>query len=235
MRVLLIEDDPETSGYIRGELESADYEVDLAAAGEVGIQMSRSGSYDIVLLDVGLPDMSGFDVAARLRRDGYFTPIVMLTARASTADIVQGLEAGADGYLTKPFSSIELLARLRALVRRDRELRSDQLRFADLEVDRLKRTALRAGIRIRLTPTEFKLIEELLVRPGDVVSRSALLRAVWEMDFDPGTNVLDVHLSRLRGKLEAGGRSRLIHNVKDGGFLVAEVDPTDAAGVDEPA
>ena len=230
MRILLIEDDPRVSGYVQEELEGAGHRTDVVPCGADGLRSGQSGSYDVIVLDVGLPDMSGYDVASQLRAAGDTTPILMLTARDTEDDIVRGFEVGADDYLTKPFSVPELKARLRALVRRDHEFRSHALRVADVVMHRVTRTARRGGSKLKLTPKEFRLLEALMIQGGAVVSRGELLRSVLGVAFETHTNLLDVHMSRLRQKLEAGGRPRIIRNVPGVGFVISEADEAPAPG-----
>jgi two-component system OmpR family response regulator len=218
MKILVIEDESRVAQFIRKGLLEDGHVVDLARDGVEGLALASVGEYDVIVLDVMLPGKSGFQVASQLRAEGNPTPILMLTAKDSRDDIVHGLDVGADDYLTKPFDFAELLARLRALARRRQPVQDAVLRFADVELDRLQHEVRRGGRTVKLTPTEFKLLEALMRKPGQVVKRTELLDRVWGMSFDPGTSLIDVHMANLRRKLETGGRPRLIRTVKGVGF-----------------
>ena len=219
MRILVVEDDRKVARFIQQGLEEEGHAVDVAGDGEEGGLLAHVNPYDVVVLDIQLPKRNGLQLAAELRREGIATPILMLTARDSTEDVVRGLDAGADDYLTKPFAFEELVARLRALGRRSAAAPAGgSLRFADVEVDRARHRASRGGRELALTPREFRLLAYLLERPDEVVTRVELLEKVWDMSFDPGTNVVDVHVSNLRRKLEEGGGPRVLHTVRGIGF-----------------
>jgi two-component system copper resistance phosphate regulon response regulator CusR len=219
MRILVVEDDRKVARFIQQGLEEEGHAVDVAGDGEEGGLLAHVNPYDVVVLDIQLPKRNGLQLAAELRREGIATPILMLTARDATEDVVRGLDAGADDYLTKPFAFDELVARLRALGRRASAAPAGGvLRVADVEVDRSRHRASRDGRELALTPREFRLLAYLLERPDEVVSRTELLEKVWDMSFDPGTNVVDVHISNLRRKLEEGGAPRLLHTVRGVGF-----------------
>ena len=220
MRILVVEDDAKAARFLRQGLEEEGYVVDLALDGEEGAQYAHLNSYDLIVLDVMLPRKNGLELARELRRAGIHTPIMMLTGRDATRDIVAGLDAGADEYLTKPFSFEELLARVRATTRRHISGPAGSLRYADVEVDRLAGSASRAGRHLDLSPREFRLLEYFLLHAEEVVTRTALLERVWHMSFDPETNVVDAHLSNLRRKLEDGGAARLIHTVRGTGYIL---------------
>jgi two-component system OmpR family response regulator len=221
MRILVVEDDRKVARFVRQGLEEEGHAVDVAADGEEGGQLAHVNPYDVIVLDVQLPRKNGLVLASELRREGSTVPILMLTARDATDDVVRGLDAGADDYLTKPFAFDELLARVRALGRRGgAALAEAALHFADVEVDRLHHRATRGGRPLDLTPREFRLLEYFLARPDAVVTRTELLEKVWDMSFDPETNVVDVHVSNLRGKLEEGGAPRLIQTVRGVGFAL---------------
>jgi DNA-binding response OmpR family regulator len=194
--------------------------VDVAADGEEGAQLGHLSPYDLIVLDVLLPKKSGLELSRELRREAVETPILMLTGRDSTADIVRGLDAGADDYLPKPFAFDEFLARVRALTRRRGPVIAGTLRYEDLEMDRLQRVVTRGGRLIDLSPREFRLLEYLLLHPEELVTRTMLLQKVWNMSFDPETNVVDAHVSNLRRKLEEGGRYRLIQTVRGAGYML---------------
>jgi two-component system OmpR family response regulator len=221
MRILVVEDDRKVAGFVRQGLVEEGHSVDTAADGEEGAALAHVNPYDVVVLDVQLPKKNGLQLAAELRREGSVVPILMLTARDSTEDVVRGLDSGADDYLTKPFAFDELLARVRALGRRGgAPVAGASLRFSDVEVDRLHHRASRGGRPLDLTPREFRLLEHFLARPDEVVTRTELLEKVWDMSFDPGTNVVDVHVSNLRRKLEEGGAPRVIQTVRGVGFAL---------------
>jgi DNA-binding response OmpR family regulator len=226
VHILLVEDEPRLAAFIEKGLTEEGHVVDVAADGVTALSLAHVGSYDVIVLDVVLPGKNGFQVAAAIRGEGQSTPILMLTARDARADVISGLDVGADDYLTKPFDFGELLARIRALGRRQPRLEGAVVRFADLELDRLQHEVRRAGQPLDLTPTEFRLMEALMRVPGSVVTRTELLDRVWGMSFDPGTSLIDVHVANLRKKLESGGRSRLVAAVKGVGFRLAAADST---------
>lgn len=220
MRILVVEDDVNVARFLRQSLEEEGHVVDTAADGEEGGGLAGTNSYDLILLDVQLPRMDGLQLAAELRRAGLQCPILMLTSRDSTQDVVRGLNAGADDYLTKPFALEELLARVNAITRRQHGPATGILRYQDLEMDRLGRDVKRGGQPLDLSPREFRLLEFFLLNPERVVSRTMLLEKVWGMSFDPGTNVIDAHISNLRRKLEEQGRARLIYTVRGAGYAL---------------
>ena len=222
LHILLIEDDASLASSIRGLLRDNGAECDHAPTGGQGLALAREGTYDVIILDVNLPDIGGFEVAQRLRATGDLTPIQMLTGLADEEDLVQGLGAGADGYLTKPFSPDTLVAHIRALQRRGEMDPRRVLRFGDVELDLTSREVHRAGRPIRLTNLEFKLLAALVKRAGDVASAEVLRREVWGLDFDPGTGLVKVHISHLRRKLERGGAPRIIQSVPRQGYRMAE-------------
>jgi DNA-binding response OmpR family regulator len=220
MRILVVEDDQKAARFLKQGLEEEGHVVDVAADGEEGAQLGHLSPYDLIVLDVLLPKKSGLELSRELRREGVETPILMLTGRDSTADIVRGLDAGADDYLAKPFAFDEFLARVRALTRRRGPVIAGTLRYEDLEMDRLQRAVTRGGRLIDLSPREFRLLEYLLLHPEELVTRTMLLQKVWNMSFDPETNVVDAHVSNLRRKLEEGGRYRLIQTVRGAGYML---------------
>ncbi len=226
MKILLAEDESRVAQFIKKGLLEDGHVVDVARDGVEGLALASVGEYDAIVLDVMLPGKSGFQVASELRSEGNSTPILMLTAKDSPEDIVHGLDVGADDYLTRPFDFAELLARLRALARRSSPVQDAVARFADIELDRLQHEIRRGGKRISLTPTEFKLLEALMRKPGQVVKRTELLDRVWGMSFDPGTSLIDVHMANLRRKLERGGRARVIVTVKGVGFQLRTPEST---------
>lgn len=221
MNILLAEDEPRVATFIKKGLLEEGHMVDVATDGVEALSLAHVGSYDVIVLDVMLPGKNGFQVTAELRATGHSTPILMLTAKDSSEDIVRGLDVGADDYLTKPFDFAELLARVRAVGRRVQPVQPHLLRFGDIEVDRIQHEVRCAGESVELTPTEFRLLEALMRTPGQVIKRTELLDRVWGMRFDPGTSLIDVHITNLRKKLEAGGGARAIIAVKGVGFKLA--------------
>lgn len=224
MNILLVEDEARLAGFIRKGFTEEGHVVDVAADGVSGLSLAHIGTYDVIVLDVLLPGRNGFQVTAELRSAGHQTPILMLTARDTREDVIRGLDVGADDYLTKPFDFAELLARVRALGRRRQPLDTQVLRFEDVIIDRLQHRATRAGEPLDLTPTEYRLLEALMRGAGRVVSRTELLDRVWGMGFDPGTGLIDVHITNLRRKLERAERPRIIASVKGVGFKLAGGD-----------
>jgi DNA-binding response OmpR family regulator len=222
MRILVVEDERRVASFVVRALRENAYEVDLAETGEKALGLALENQYDIILLDIRLPDRSGIEVCRELRAAHIDTPILMLTARALVEHRVEGLDAGADDYLTKPFALAEMLARVRALVRRGIGVRSRLLRYADLELDRHQRRVTRAGRAISLTAKEFALLEYLLGRAPDIVSRLEIIEHVWDMHFDPQTNLVEVYINRLRQKLSAAGDSKIIHTVHGAGYCLRD-------------
>jgi DNA-binding response OmpR family regulator len=219
VRILVVEDDPKTARFLKQGLEEEVHAVDVAADGEAGGFLGHLNPYDLIILDIQLPKKNGLQLSTELRREGVEAPILMLTGRDSTPDVVRGLNAGADDYLTKPFDFDELVARVNALTRRRSGGTGGMLRFQDLEMDRLKRQVRRVGRLIDLSPREFRLLEYFLLHPEEVVTRVQLLEKVWDMSFDPETNVVDAHISNLRKKLEQDG-TRLIQTVRGAGYAL---------------
>ena len=224
MRILVIEDDRKVADFLERGLKEDGYAVDVAHDGITGDTNAHVYDYDALLVDVMLPGKSGIEIVRDLRKSGDDTPVLLLTARDTTEDVVRGLDAGADDYLSKPFAFDELLARLRALVRRGGAGRLDRLSYADLELDRIEHSAARAGSPLDLTPREFQLLEHFLLHPGEVVRRTELLEKVWSLRFDPGSNVVDVHVGNLRKKLRETG-DPLIHTVRGVGYILRETAP----------
>ncbi len=220
MKILVVEDDRKVAGFIEMGLREERYAVDIAEDGEQAIVLAHVNDYDAILLDLMLPKKNGLQVAAELRADGQKTPILMLTARDATEDIIRGLDAGADDYLPKPFKFDELLARLRALLRRGGAARLDRLTFGSLELDRLKHRVHVAASPLNLTPREFQLLEHFLLHAEHVVRRTELLEKVWDMQFDPESNVIDVHVGNLRKKLSQSNADCEIANVRGVGFCL---------------
>ena len=222
MRILLVEDDKKVASFIRKGLEEEGYAVDVAAEGEAGLFMGLDRLHDLIILDVMLPKKPGFQVLRELRQAKVATPVLMLTARDTVEDKVQGLDAGADDYLTKPFVFAELLARVRALLRRRAEARSPRLQVADLVLDPATRSVTRGGQPITLTNREFALLEYLMRNAGRVLTRTAITEHVWDYDFDSGTNVIDVYVNYLRKKIDAGHEPKLLHTVRGAGYVLRE-------------
>ena len=225
MKLLVIEDEGKTGDYLRQGLMEAGFMVDLARTGLDGHHLAMTELYDLVMLDVMLPDVDGWRIVRSLREAGKNTPVLFLTARDSVEDRVKGLELGADDYLVKPFAFAELLARVRTLMRRgSTPLQSDCLRVADLVLDLNKRRALRGGVRINLTGKEFSLLELLVRRQGEVLPRSLIASQVWDMNFDSDTNVIDVAIRRLRAKIDDPFEPKLIHTVRGMGYRLEAPD-----------
>lgn len=227
MQILVIEDEQKVARALRQGLEGEHYHVELAETGEDGFFRALSGSFDVIILDLMLPGRSGLEILTTLRRQGHRTPVLVLTAKDAVQDRVVGLDSGADDYLVKPFAFAELLARLRALLRRGRPVEALRLRVDDLEMDLANRKAARAGEPIELTAREFDLLEYLLRHEGEIVSREMLTREVWKEPSrgTPLDNVIDVHIARVRKKVDTDGRAKLIHTVRGVGFLVKQGEP----------
>ncbi|KOF51960.1 MULTISPECIES: heavy metal response regulator transcription factor [unclassified Achromobacter] len=224
MRILVIEDEPKLAGYLKKGLSEQSHVVDLAHDGIDGRHLALEGSHDLIVLDVMLPGVDGFEVLASVRARKN-TPILMLTARDAVEDRVRGLEGGADDYLVKPFAFSEFLARVQALLRRGRAQEPVVLRLADLELDLARRRATRGGQRLDLTAKEFNLLALLLRRQGQVLSRTTLAEQVWDMNFDSDTNVIDVAVRRLRGKLDDPFPAKLLHTVRGMGYVLESRGP----------
>lgn len=220
MRILLIEDDQAVAAFLLQGLREASYAVDRASNGMDGLHMACSESYDVIILDLMLPGMDGLTVLRNLRSRKIDTPLICLTARDAVGDRVEGLNAGADDYLAKPFSFTELHARINALMRRGHRLAGNPIVVGDLSVDVLSRAVLRAGRRIDLSPREFALLEYLVRNAGSILSRTMLMEHVWDMNQDPLTNVVDVHVNRLRKKVDHGFASPLIHTIRGVGYVL---------------
>lgn len=220
MRILLIEDEKKMAAFLAKGLEEANYEVETARDGETGLQLARVTRYDLLLVDVMLPKKDGWTVVEELRGTGFHTPILFLSARDSVPDRVKGLELGADDYLVKPFAFSELLARVRSVLRRAPAQDGAQLRVEDLELDLHRHRALRAGVELNLTAKEFLLLAHLARSAGEVVSRQEIAGQVWGIDFQTGTNVLDVMVRRLRAKVDDPFPKKLIHTVRGAGYVL---------------
>ena len=223
MKILIVEDEPKTGEYLRQGLREAGFVVDLAQDGLDGLHLALQGEHDLVILDVMLPGMDGWQVLQSLRKRGLHMPVLFLTARDQVEDRIKGLELGADDYLVKPFSFAELLARVRTILRRGRSgTEPTTLRVADLELDLLRRRVSRNGRRIDLTAKEFGLLELLMRRQGEVLPRSLIASQVWDMNFDSDTNVVEVAIRRLRNKIDAPFEKALLHTVRGMGYIMEE-------------
>ena len=232
MRILVVEDDPGMAKLVRVLLSEDGCAVDVAATGEEGLSLARIHPYDALLLDLGLPDRGGLTVLRALRGAGSRLPILILTARAGSDEVVQSLDAGADDYLVKPFVNAELKARVRALVRRGGAVRTEQVACGALVVNRLTRHALVAGRQLDLTAREFALLEHLALHADEVVTRTTLLEAIWDMHFDPGTNVVDALVLRLRRKLASAGPSPRVATIRGAGYRLTQAPAATVAGID---
>ena len=222
MKILVVEDEAKTAAYLRQGLTEHGFTTDLAANGEDGLHLATIGGYDLIILDVMLPGMNGWSVMAELRRESIETPVLFVTARDAVQDRVKGLELGADDYLIKPFAFSELLARVRSILRRGAARQASTLRVADLEIDLIRHRATRSEKLLDLTPKEFALLSLLLRRAGDVVSRTMIAEQVWDMNFESDSNVVDVHMRRLRLKADDPFDRKLIHTVRGVGYVLED-------------
>jgi two-component system copper resistance phosphate regulon response regulator CusR len=220
MRILLVEDEPRMANVIAKGLREQSYAVDVAQDGDAGLYQTSINDYDAIILDVLLPQRNGFEVCRELRANGIATPILMLTARAAIDDRLTGFDAGADDYLTKPFSFRELLARLRALLRRDSQLRPEVLEIEDLVIDSASHRVSRAGRDVQLTAKEYALLEYLARRAGHLVSRAELAAHVWDDSFDPFSNTIEVYINRLRKKIDGNHSLKLLHTRRGEGYIL---------------
>jgi two-component system, OmpR family, response regulator len=226
MRILVIEDDKEAAGYMLKGLSESGHVADHAADGEDGLAMASEGGYDVLIVDRMLPKMDGLSVVEKLRSDGEQVPILFLSALGEVDDRVKGLKAGGDDYLVKPYAFTELLARIEALVRRQSPAEVEtSFKVMDLSIDLLSRQVARAGQEILLQPREFRLLEYLMRHAGQIVTRTMLLENVWDYHFDPQTNVIDVHISRLRTKIDKEFDTALLHTVRGAGYCLREPEP----------
>jgi len=220
MRILVIEDEKKAAAFLAKGLREAGFVVDLARDGETGLDVARATRFDLLIVDVMLPNKDGWDVVAELRRDGMRTPILFLTARDSVRDRVKGLELGADDYLVKPFAFSELLARVRSLFRRVPARHEERLRVDDLEIDLKRHKAVRSGVPLDLSPKEFLLLTHLVRSSGEVVSRAEIAEHVWDIGFKTDTNVVDVVVRRLRAKIDDPFKRKLVHTIRGVGYVL---------------
>lgn len=222
MRLLIVEDEPKTAAYLAKGLREQGFVVEAVNRGDDGLHLARTESFDLLVLDVTLPVADGWTVLKALRQAGNQIPVLFLTARDSIADRVHGLELGADDYLVKPFAFSELLARIRNILRRGPVKQPDVLKVADLEIDVLRQRATRNGQRLELTQKEFSLLTLLALRAGEVLSRTLIAEQVWDMNFDSDTNVIDVHVRRLRAKVDDPFETKLIYSVRGKGYVLED-------------
>jgi len=225
MKILIVEDEQKTGDYLKQGLSEAGFMVDLVRDGLDGMHLALTGDYDLVVLDVMLPGLNGWQVLQRIRQGGKQMPVLFLTARDQIEDRVKGLELGADDYLVKPFAFSELLARVRTLLRRSKTNEPQLLQAADLELDLLRRRVIRAGKRIDLTAKEFALLELLLRRQGEVLPRSLIASQIWDMNFDSDTNVIEVAIRRLRAKIDDDFEPKLIRTLRGMGYVLEIPEP----------
>ncbi|MFZ1812888.1 MAG: response regulator transcription factor [Rhizobiaceae bacterium] len=225
MKILIVEDDHEAAAYLSRALKEAGHICELAANGEDGLHLATTGRFDVLIVDRMLPKLDGLAMLKRIRADGHETPALILSALGQVDDRVEGLRSGGDDYLSKPYAFTELLARIEVLARRSRPDQSEtQMRVGDLELDRLAHSVRRAGQNILLQPREYRLLEYLMRNAGKVVTRTMLLEEVWDYHFDPQTNVIDVHISRLRSKIDKDFDGPMLHTVRGAGYILRQPD-----------
>lgn len=225
MRILIIEDDPKTAAYLRKGLSENGFKVKVATEGGEGLNLALTSEFDLILLDVMLPDIDGWQVLKKLRSREVETPVIFLTARDSVPDRVKGLELGANDYLVKPFAFSELIARINNTLRHGPSKNENLFRVADLEVDPIAHTAKRGGKRLDLTPKEFALLSLLIRRAGEALTRTRIAERVWNMDVESDTNLVDVHMRRLRAKVDDPFEKKLIQTVRGIGYVLEEREP----------
>ena len=222
MKVLIVEDDNKILSFLKKGFKEHGFAVDYAKDGKEGLLLTEEQKYDCIVLDIMLPELNGYELVKKLRHKKNRTPVIFLTAKDSVQDRVKGLELGGDDYMIKPFAFSELLARVRAILRRGKEQDVNTFQAGDLELDTVKRTAMRSGKKISLTPTEFTILQYLLERKGEVVTKTMLSENVWGYFFDSYTNVIDVHMTNLRKKVDQEGMKNLIHTVRGVGYVLEE-------------
>ena len=222
MRVLVVEDEKKTASFVRKALQAEGFAVDVCTNGDDALAAARATPFDGIVLDIMLPGRDGLSVLRQLRERKNVTPVLLLSARGEVNERVEGLNAGADDYLPKPFELVELVARVRALTRRGGETKSTALRVADLTLDTLTRQAQRGEKKIELTAREYRLLEFLMRSAGRLCGRMMILEKVWDYDFDPGTNLVDVYVRRLREKIDADFETKLLHTVRGAGYMLKE-------------
>ncbi len=220
MRLLIVEDEQKVARFVKQGMEEEGYAVDVASDGETGLFMALQDVYDLIILDIQLPKKDGLQVIHERRQTGRQTPILLLTVRAAIEDKVLGLDAGADDYLTKPFAFQELVARIRALLRRGMEATPPVLQLADLTLDSARRLVMRGDQKLELTAREFTLLDYFMRNPGRVLTRTMIAVHVWDYNFDAGTNVIDVYVNYLRKKIDAGHERKLLHTVRGAGYVL---------------
>jgi len=220
MRLLVVEDEKKVASFIKRGLEEEGYAVDVASDGEKGLEMALDRVHDLIILDISLPQIDGLQVLKKIRQQRVSIPVLLLTVRATIEDKVLGLDAGADDYLTKPFAFQELVARVRALMRRRAEAEPALLRIADLSLDPARRVVSRGGEKIELTAKEFALLEYFMRNPGRVLTRTQMIEHVWNYDFDTMTNIIDVYVNYLRKKIDSGREPKLIHTLRGVGYVL---------------
>jgi len=225
MKLLLVEDDKDIARFVKKGLLENSFSVDVTSDGEEGLYFATHRSYDLIILDIMLPKMDGLEILKRVRGIGVQTPVIFLTARDREKDIVQGLDLGADDYISKPFSFNELLSRIRAILRRGKvDTTPSRIQIANLVLEIDGHRVYRDKVKIELTPKEYVLLEYLMRHPGQVITRTMISTNVWDYHFDPGTNVIDVHVSHLRNKIDKGFEPKLLHTVKGVGYVLEKRD-----------
>lgn len=222
MTILVVEDEIKISRFIKKGLEMEHYTVEVAYDGQEGFEMAELNSYDLIILDIMLPKMSGIEVCKKLRQSKVDTPIIMLTARDTIEDRVKGLDAGADDYLTKPFAFGELVARIRALLRREKSVKSTELKISDLVLDPVSHEVYRGDKEIQLSSKEYRLLDYMMRRPGHVCTRTMIGEHIWGYNFKDDSNVIDVYISYLRRKIDQGFKEKLIHTIRDVGYKIQD-------------
>lgn len=222
MRILVVEDQNKVSSFIKKGLEEEGYAVDIAHDGQMGLDMALDPAHDLIILDIQLPKIDGLQILQKLRSRGLSTPVLLLTVRATIEDKVLGLDSGADDYLTKPFAFQELVARVRALLRRRADTEPAVMQLSDLTLDPARRLVLRGEEKIDLSPKEFSLLDYFMRNPGRVLTRTMIIDHVWDYDFDTDTNVIDVYINYLRKKIDTGRKTKLIHTVRGAGYVLKE-------------